>query len=374
MKYKILAVDDNPINLKLLQRALINSEYEITTAGSGSEALKMVRELAPDLILLDVIMGDMDGYEVCMQLQKDQTTSHIPVIFLSAKNDIEDKKRGFAVGGVDYITKPFETEELNSRVHTHLGVRRDNIRLRRENRELHERLKVSDRQIARYLHGIRTEVHMEEAGFTCLARVKSVVPPQSIRFTPLWFSADQFVFVITCGFNKDFATLAVLLLFEQFAAGYLAANAEQNKDPEDFVDLVEKLMERFSPDIYDVDFSFGLGWLCQPRRMLSFFSIRQEPPWLLDNNGQKLRAGQRVLKTNTKYDGLLVAREMDVPEGANLCFARQGVEELTEEVFISHAQPLVKQLADQPLKTLEQCLDALPPAREDQLLAFLKID
>ncbi len=85
-KYKILAVDDNPINLKLLSRALINTNYEIHTASSGTEALKLANSVRPDIILLDVMMPDMDGYEVCKKLQEHEQTAFIPVIFLSAKN------------------------------------------------------------------------------------------------------------------------------------------------------------------------------------------------------------------------------------------------------------------------------------------------
>ncbi|HHE55433.1 MAG TPA: response regulator, partial [Caldithrix abyssi] len=139
-KYKILAVDDNPINLKLLSSALINSNYQIFTASSGKEALELVHSVLPDLILLDVMMPDMDGYQVCKKLQENEETRFIPVIFLSARNDAMDKAKGLAIGAVDYLTKPFNPLEISARVRTHLTSRKAIISLMRKNQELQEEL------------------------------------------------------------------------------------------------------------------------------------------------------------------------------------------------------------------------------------------
>ena len=119
-KDKILIVDDNKTNLKLMSQMLEKSAFEVNTAVSGEECFKNISELKPDLILLDIVMPNMDGYEVCKQLKKNKNTSNIPVIFLSAKKDPADKVKGLSLGAVDYITKPFDAGEVVARVKSQL--------------------------------------------------------------------------------------------------------------------------------------------------------------------------------------------------------------------------------------------------------------
>ena len=119
----ILVVDDTPANLRLLADLLAKHGYRVRPASDGALALKSVAAKIPDLILLDVSMPDMDGYEVCRRLKADEKSSRIPVIFISAFGDTDQKVTGFAAGGVDYITKPFEAEEVLARVKTHLRLR-----------------------------------------------------------------------------------------------------------------------------------------------------------------------------------------------------------------------------------------------------------
>ncbi|MFC1852197.1 diguanylate cyclase [candidate division CSSED10-310 bacterium] len=125
-KQLILIVDDAPINLKMLSSILRTEGYEIALATSGREALSLIDEISPDLILLDITMPGMDGYEVCKILKDSFETKDIPLIFLTAKKDTEDVVKGFELGAVDYITKPFNSAELLSRVNTHLEVRKLN--------------------------------------------------------------------------------------------------------------------------------------------------------------------------------------------------------------------------------------------------------
>ena len=120
----ILVVDDTPANLRLLTDLLAKHGYRVRPASDGALALKSVAAKNPDLILLDVSMPDMDGYEVCRRLKADEQSSRIPVIFISAFGDTHQKVTGFEAGGVDYITKPFEAEEVLARVRTHLQLRR----------------------------------------------------------------------------------------------------------------------------------------------------------------------------------------------------------------------------------------------------------
>src|SRR5476651_292168 len=126
----ILVVDDQPINVQLLKRKLEREGIRVITAFNGLEALAAVKQDLPDLILLDVMMPDMDGFEVCQRLQADEATRGIPVMFITARTTKESKLEGLSVGAVDYITKPIDLDESLARVQTQL-------RFVSVNRELH---------------------------------------------------------------------------------------------------------------------------------------------------------------------------------------------------------------------------------------------
>ncbi|WP_084578839.1 putative bifunctional diguanylate cyclase/phosphodiesterase [Sphingomonas azotifigens] len=126
----ILIVDDNPVNVGLLVEHLEAEGYQVRVALGGFEALERVRFAQPDLILLDVMMPDLDGLEVCRRLRADSATRDIPVVFMTALADVRDKVAAFEAGGVDYISKPFQVEELLARVRTHLALRSAQQRLR----------------------------------------------------------------------------------------------------------------------------------------------------------------------------------------------------------------------------------------------------
>jgi len=118
----ILIVDDDPNNLKVATGYLEAHGLEIMLARSGEDGLERARLGSPDLILMDVLMPGMDGYATCCKLKEDRTTEAIPVLFLSAMDEVTDKLKGFAVGGLDYITKPIDEAELLARVTTHMRL------------------------------------------------------------------------------------------------------------------------------------------------------------------------------------------------------------------------------------------------------------
>ena len=124
MEANILVVDDTPDNLRLLMGILTERGYRVRPMPTGAQALSAIQAEPPDVILLDIKMPGMSGYEVCEQLKADEDTRDIPVIFLSALNEVVDKVKGFEVGGVDYITKPFQVEEVLARVETHLMLQK----------------------------------------------------------------------------------------------------------------------------------------------------------------------------------------------------------------------------------------------------------
>jgi DNA-binding response OmpR family regulator len=142
----ILIVDDTTVNLRLLTRLLAGQGYKVRPATGGQQAVIAARSMAPDLVLLDIMMPDIDGYEVCRLLKNHHITRDVPIIFISALDETVDKINGFKAGGVDYITKPFQPEEVLARVKTHLTLRRlhrqlevANQTLQQQNRELETR-------------------------------------------------------------------------------------------------------------------------------------------------------------------------------------------------------------------------------------------
>ena len=148
----ILVVDDTKENLRILADALGEEGYKVRPALSGRMALEAARKELPDLILLDILMPGMDGYEVCGILKADQVLKDVPVIFISALNEVGDKMKGFSAGGVDYISKPFQTEEVLARVKTHLKLRK----LQKDVEEKNTRLRELNRDLQRALDEIKT--------------------------------------------------------------------------------------------------------------------------------------------------------------------------------------------------------------------------
>lgn len=136
----ILIVDDKPENLTVLRQILTEHGYRVRPAISGEIALKTVQADLPDLILLDIVMPNMDGYEVCRKLKADEQTRQVPIIFISALDELEDKVKAFSEGGVDYITKPFQIEEVLARVNTHINLHSLQRCLEKKNTELQKAL------------------------------------------------------------------------------------------------------------------------------------------------------------------------------------------------------------------------------------------
>ncbi len=158
MERKILVVDDNVTNVRLLQ-SILESEnrFSVQTAGSGEAALRTITEHPPDLVLLDVMMPEMNGYALCSHLKTDPQLQEIPIIFISALDDVEDKVKAFTVGGVDYVTKPFRPDEVLARVRTQLALRDLQSQLQQANRELSRRLReveVRNRDLDSFAHTV----------------------------------------------------------------------------------------------------------------------------------------------------------------------------------------------------------------------------
>lgn len=151
----ILIVDDTPANLRLLANLLGDMNYRVRPAPNGQLALRSAMTSPPDLILLDINMPGMNGYDVCLELKKDARTQDIPIIFISALDAVNDKVKAFQVGGVDYITKPFQVDEVMARVRTHLALHtlqhqlaETNARLFQANSELEKRVEERTQELS----------------------------------------------------------------------------------------------------------------------------------------------------------------------------------------------------------------------------------
>jgi phosphoserine phosphatase RsbU/P len=140
---EILVVDDTPANLRLLSQMLSAQGYRVRAVTSGARALESAGATPPSLILLDIRMPEMSGYEVCDRLKAEGRTRDVPVIFISALDDLQDKVHAFRAGGVDYITKPFHLEEVLVRVETHLALRRLQAQLQEANRKFERELALA---------------------------------------------------------------------------------------------------------------------------------------------------------------------------------------------------------------------------------------
>ena len=144
----ILVVDDTPANLQLLGGLLRQLGFAVRLANSGAAALESARVLPPDMILLDVRMPRMNGYEVCTRLKADERLRRVPVIFISALGETEDKVKAFQVGGVDYVTKPFHVEEVEARVRAHLENHRLRLEIEGHNARLEQVVRERTRELA----------------------------------------------------------------------------------------------------------------------------------------------------------------------------------------------------------------------------------
>lgn len=142
----VLIVDDTPFNLRFLSDILSREGYVTYTAPDGEQALKLAQTLSLDLVLLDIMMPGLSGYEVCGELKTNEKTRDIPVIFLSALNQELDKVQAFAIGGVDYITKPFQVKEVLARIETHLTLRRLQKSMEEKNISLQQ--EIAERKLA----------------------------------------------------------------------------------------------------------------------------------------------------------------------------------------------------------------------------------
>ncbi len=189
-KLDVVIVDDTPDNLRFLVGILQESGYRVRPAPSGEYALTTSMKEPPALILLDIMMPDMDGYEVCKRLKADELTKDIPIIFLSALNEVFDKVKAFKVGGLDYIAKPFQVDEVLARVKTHLKIHSQQKSLALQNEELIKMNTKITEQAAKLEYLARTDFL---TGLSNRRDFQELVQKEEKRF---WRTKKPFSFIL----------------------------------------------------------------------------------------------------------------------------------------------------------------------------------
>ncbi len=192
-KEKILIVDDDQVNLHLWQTLLSKEGYIVDILAEGDLALDVVKENPPDLLLLDIMMPGISGYEICEKLKADPQIRDVPVIFLSALSAAVDKVKAFAVGAVDYIPKPFQVEEVLARIHTHLVLRHLQKDLQAKNRQLEHEVaerKQAEEKFRRYAERLRTLHEIDQSilaarspetiAIAAVGRIRQIIPCQRV--------------------------------------------------------------------------------------------------------------------------------------------------------------------------------------------------
>ncbi len=177
----VLAVDDTPGNLRVLVEALSAAGLEVLVATDGLSAIETARYSRPDLILLDVLMPGIDGYETCARLKQDALTAATPIIFMTALCETEEKVRAFEVGAIDYITKPFEQAELLARVNTHLTISRLRQDLEKRNRELEDLNRLKNEFMGMAAHDVRNPLASVLACAELIETIIDTSPPAKTK-------------------------------------------------------------------------------------------------------------------------------------------------------------------------------------------------
>ncbi len=232
-KGQILVVDDNPQNLRVLGSMLKENGYRVALAENGIEAVKYAADKHPDLILLDIMMPEMDGIETCNRLKADDRTAEIPVIFITALTDTEDKLRAFNAGGVDYITKPFVLEEVMARVDVNIKRKEVEEKLKQANIELKRADKLKTQFLSLVSHELRTPVT------PITAQLQMMLAGYFGEVTEKQKKSIEMVLRNTARLDRLIGDILDISKLESGAMKFVMAKADLNETVEHAVEIME---------------------------------------------------------------------------------------------------------------------------------------
>jgi len=316
-KGNIMVVDDNPANLKLLEDVLLQHGYDIRSFPRGRLALAAAHEEPPDVILLDINMPEMNGYEVCERLKSSPDLSGIPVIFLSALNETEDKVQGFRSGGADYISKPFQFEEVQARVETHLKLHKLQQALKLQNEQLeetvaartrelaevNERLTILDRSKNDFLNLISHEFRTPLNGLLGVSEIVLEEMPSTAENNELREAYEQSRFRILSILDDALLLTQIDVSGDQLQFAPVSVSAALSRAVENTTEFANSRRVALSSPATDLGFVVG-------------------------NEELLVRALQALLETAVKFSeegGTVLVAHQDIPDSARVSIESRGV-------------------------------------------------
>jgi phosphoserine phosphatase RsbU/P len=319
----ILIVDDVAANLQVLTRMLDDRGYLTRPVTSGKMALLAAQNDPPDLVLLDITMPDMDGYEVCARMKANEKLKDIPVIFLSALHETLDKVKGFSVGGLDYVTKPFQFEEVHARVETHLKLRRLQLQVEEQNRlllESRQALMLELSQAAEYVLSLIPPPIRDGSIHTDWRLIPSFqLGGDSLGYH--WIDTDHFAMYLldVCGHGVGPALLSVSVL------DALRSQSLTNADFRMPSQVLRALNRAFPMKKHnDLYFTAWYGVFNKASRELRYAGAGHPPALILDAAGQAAKVPVSGLLLGWDPDAVYEDAILKVGSGAELCVFSDG--------------------------------------------------
>ena len=367
---RILVVDDNPVNRKLLASILGKVGYEVVSAAGGAEALALVRQYSFDLILLDIIMPEVDGFSVCEILQQDRQTKHVPVIMVSSMDLSETKVRCFELGAVDYITKPFHTGEVLARIRSQLDIKRLTASLLKSNKRLQERQNIVDQDL-QAAAAIQRALLPEDIPFSRQLRSQYTFRPceriggDIFNVFALGESSVGIYIVDVCGHGVPAAMIATLVSQAMSPFGHLVSTlSHENKvlQINNPLQVLEQLDKLFPIERFDRYFTISYMVINLRSGEFSSSSAGHPPVFLQRNTGviEMLEAGGPIIGLGS-FAPKRKQETGHIEPGDRLIFYSDGIIELenaTGEMFgVERVKSLIEQQKSMPFDHYPQAVD-----------------